>query len=265
MNLRFRRFQHFDSNTFQFVCLAPVRHAAEFVEQQAVDRPMLEHWNFGVEQLVDLLQIRAAIREDFVPADVNDGIVGNVQFVGDFADELFQDVLESDDSVGASMLVDDDSQVNPSRPEICEQLDQGDGMRHEERLTCQRTEFRVVSPRDQRLEGIPHVEHSGNVVQGSAMHRYATIGDVAQLGRDFAQLSLRRPREDLSAWSHDLPGTHRVQGKGSLDQLPFVFLDRPGFVAQQRQCPDLRFGNTGNRSAVRQDEPADGLERQDDR
>ena len=226
---------------------------------------MFVYREIGVEQVVDLLQVGTAVHEDLALADPDDRFVGNVQLVCDLTDQLLQDVLKRNDAVGAAVLVDHHANVNMTRPELPEQLDQGYSVRDEERFPGQRSQFLVVSPGDQCLVGIPYVQHTCDVIHGLAEHRNAAVGHVTQFGRDPAQLPVCRPGEDFGARCHHFPGSCRIQGERPLDQLPFVCFDRPGLVAQLRERPDLRFGHAGDRDAAREDESTDGLERQDDR
>ena len=77
---------------------------------------MLEDRKRGVEEVVDLPEVRRAVDQDLVAVDPHDRLLRLVGLVDDLAHQLLEDVLERDESVDASVLVDDDPEVDAPGP-----------------------------------------------------------------------------------------------------------------------------------------------------
>ncbi len=98
---------------------------------------MLEERERGVEEVVDLPQVRSSVDKYFAAAQADDRLDGDIAFVHDLTDQLFQNVFQCDEAIDAAVLVDDDPHVNSACLEIEQQPLQREGAGDEERLARQ--------------------------------------------------------------------------------------------------------------------------------
>ena len=68
--------------------------------------------NFGIEELVDAMNIGIGVDEDFEAGDTLDLFWLDVCFVDDLADQFFNDIFQTDDAQHVSQAVDYDGQVD---------------------------------------------------------------------------------------------------------------------------------------------------------
>jgi|GEM_PF-5131298 len=140
------------------------------------------------------------------------------------ADDLLDEILDRDDSVGAGKFVDHDREVRSLRPHVRQHVERPTRLGHVKRLAHQ------LSPVGRRLgapcevgEHVLDVDHADHLVERFAVDRNAR---VAVFGKDFDQLvpaRARRDGDDLTARDGDVVGIvfaemQQVAEHGQLDR-----------------------------------------------
>ena len=86
---------------------------------------MLELWQRRIEVVIDLAQIRVSHGNDLGLRYADDRFLGDVQLVIDLADEFLDHVLERDETVGTTVLVHHDRDVDAAILEFAQQSREG--------------------------------------------------------------------------------------------------------------------------------------------
>ena len=92
--------------------LARLGYLAEDLQEIPVQRAVLEQGERGVEEMIDLAEIGAAVDQYVVFAETHDRLRRDIGFIDDLAHQLLEDVFESDQAVHTAVLVDHDAQVD---------------------------------------------------------------------------------------------------------------------------------------------------------
>ena len=121
--------------------LAAGRHAADHGEDQAAQRIgallLVGGQKLEAEQRLDLVDRHAGIGDVGVVAGIADHAFGRVVLVGDVADDDLDQVLDGDEAVGATILVDHDGHVHVCRLHLHEKIGGAHGGRNEKKLAHQ--------------------------------------------------------------------------------------------------------------------------------
>ena len=155
-----------------------------------------------------------------------EGLLADVVFIGDFSDELFEDVFDSDDSFSASPFIDDDGEVDLFTAELLEKGGEffclgsvEDGF--DEFADGGIENMRGVKLLDVHFEDVFVEENADDVVDGVVIDGNSAVAFREELLGGFVNGCVIGHAEDIDAGDHDLAGDSFFQGHDREDEFLF--------------------------------------------
>src|SRR5688572_11338145 len=171
--------------------LAPHRYASQLGEYQPAQRLDILIGACGGEvdtgSLLEALEIDARIGDESAVAAVEDlRLLVDVMLVVDVADDLLDEILDGNESVGTAIFVDDECEMNMCRLHLQEEIEGGHGARDVEHFPLQLGDRRIAPAQgavlglfDQR-DDILDVDHAERIVEGLAIDRQTRMLRLAE-------------------------------------------------------------------------------------
>ena len=139
---------------------------------------------FRPELLVEVVDRKRAGDADRVVVDALDRLVREVELVFDLADDLLEQILERDDALHRTVLVDDDRHVLVRAAELGEHRREVLGLRDDVRVAHDLLDDDVRDAAvDERGEEVAHVEDPDDVVERLAVDGIARVRRVDDRGQ----------------------------------------------------------------------------------
>src|ERR1700681_1314545 len=125
-------FDHGEAIVAVLEAFAAARDEAELIENEAADGGV--GGIFGQADVVlgvEVADVERGVEDDGTVGE-GEGTLDDVEFIVNFADDLLEDVFESDEAEDATEFVDDDGQADVMSAELEEQFAGGLGFRNDE-------------------------------------------------------------------------------------------------------------------------------------
>jgi hypothetical protein len=151
-------------------------------------------------------------------------VVGTVVLVSDLADELFHQVFEGDDAVGAAVLVHHDGQVHAFLPHRGDRRQDQLASREDQDWSGDVGDASVVRGSDP--EQVADVEEPEDVIEAVAAHRVPGVGQVADPLSCLDKAELTGEERHVASRAHDLLHTGLGGGEHVAEDASLLLVER---------------------------------------
>ena len=188
--------------------LAPGRHPSGQREHQPAERVdivfALLIGQHGTNQLLEVLDRRPGIRNQrSVAAQHQLRVFGHVVLILDLADDLFDQVLDRDQTVDAAEFVDHQRHVHPRLTHLEKQIQDRHRGCDEQSLAQSRGEVEIALAADIGHQ-VLDVDETQGIVQGVAVDGHARVSGLAHGLHQGLQVRAHVDCDDVGAWHHDV-------------------------------------------------------------
>ena len=217
-----------------------LRRAPELAEDEPGHRVEVLLPELRFELLVEVVDRVGAVDADAVLVDPLDGGIREVELVLDVADDLFEQVFESDDSLHVAVLVDHDRHVLLLATEVGEERREILRLRHDERRTHDGLELdgreaEVVH----RAEEIAHVEDADDVVERAAIDGVAGEGRVDDCTKSLVGWDVDGDPDDLGTRNHHRGDLLRGEVEDLVEHLLLGLLELADVLGRRDRVADV--------------------------
>jgi len=200
---------------------------------------------FDFQQIVHLVDIHRAVDQPFIRTDRQVfGLLVNVVFIANIADDLFDQVFDRHQPCCTAVLIHDDGDMHFLVLHLAEQRVGQFGFRHEvrraQRMTNRRFHRRTLLPQRQQILG---VQQAANIIERVIVHGQARMAAVEERFERRRQRGITAHRHNIRPGDHHLASERFAKVENGVDHLLFLVFDAAALLGFFHQRLDLLLGD----------------------